>query len=152
MNGIQDNLKSESVQDANLPGGISPKERERRRRNSFNWAHKNKERSKEIKQKYLKNNKWRRKISVLVADIKYRCDNPNSPKYKFYGEKGIKNFLDAKDVIFLWNRDNADLLKRASIDRIDSNGNYTLENCRFIEFYDNAMEGLRKTKTHQKTA
>lgn len=41
------------------------------------------------------------------------------------------------DVKILWERDHAEKLRKASLDRIDSNKNYTRENCRFIEFYEN---------------
>lgn len=38
----------------------------------------------------------------------------------------------------LWFRDNAFLLTRPSIDRIDGNLGYSFENCRFIEFNENS--------------
>lgn len=170
MNGIQGKPKSESVQSANLHGGIKKKDRswywknrehyrdyhrkyyqknkKKKLEQHRKWVLNNPEASKAIKDRYIKNNKWRRKISILISDIKYRCENKSSPKYKFYGGRGIRNFLTAKDLIFLWNRDKANKLKKASIDRVDSNKDYTIENCRFIEHYDNAMEGLRKTRTH----
>ena len=170
MNGIQGKPKSESVQSANLHGGTKKKSRnwywknrdywreyhhdrylknkERLLELNRKWVLKNKEAVKAIKKRYLEKNKWRRKISVLISDIKYRCDNKKSPKYKFYGGRGIKNFLKANDLITLWNRDKADKLEKPSIDRIDCNGHYTLDNCRFIEHFENAMEGLRKTRTH----
>ena len=40
---------------------------------------------------------------------------------------------------FLWYRDKTWLLEKPSIDRIDSYGDYTFDNCRFIEFKENAM-------------
>ena len=47
--------------------------------------------------------------------------------------KGIRNFLTSEDIKFLLKRDNANLMKKPSIDRINHNDNYTLENCRIIE-------------------
>ena len=41
------------------------------------------------------------------------------------------------DGKFLWNRDKAYLMKKPSIDRINNDGNYTRENCQFIEHGDN---------------
>lgn len=74
-----------------------------------------------------------------------RCNNKNNPCYKYYGKRGIKCFLSKEDIVFLWKRDRGDLLKRPSIDRIDNDGNYTLENCRFIEVAENARLGAEKT-------
>ncbi len=62
--------------------------------------------------------------------IKSRC---NSDKNSYYFKKGIKNFLTILNLKRLWFRDKAYLLKKPSIDRLDFRGNYTLDNCRFIE-------------------
>lgn len=72
-------------------------------------------------------------ITSRLARINYRCNNPKSNNYKWYGGRGIKNFLTQSDLVFLWKRDNASGMKNPSIDRIDSNGNYTIKNCRYIE-------------------
>ena len=37
-------------------------------------------------------------------------------------------------------------MERPSIDRIDDNGNYCIENCRFIEFIDNARRTAIKQR------
>ena len=54
-----------------------------------------------------------------------------------YYSRGIKNFLINQDVKYLWERDKAWELKRPSIDRINTKGHYTLDNCRFIELDEN---------------
>ena len=63
---------------------------------------------------------------------KHRC----SPKGKYY-KRGIKFQMTLKDFYFLWKRDNGHLLKRPSIDRINTHGDYILDNCRFIELHEN---------------
>ncbi len=40
----------------------------------------------------------------------------------------------------LYYRDGADKMKKPSIDRIDNNGDYTYENCRFIEMAENSRK------------
>jgi hypothetical protein len=71
--------------------------------------------------------------SRVYQRIQTRCcyDKTHS-----YYKRGIKNFLNIPQIKTLWFRDKAWLLKKASIDRING-GNYTLENCRFIELEEN---------------
>lgn len=77
------------------------------------------------------------KIRQTFHNIKSRCNNPKDVAYSYYGAKGIKSLLTLEDLIYLWKRDRAETLSQASIDRIDSNGHYTIENCRFIEMSEN---------------
>ena len=81
----------------------------------------------------------------LLKNLRQRCENPNQPAYKYYGKKGVKCLLMEQDLKFLWRRDNAHLLKQPSIDRIDNNRDYCLDNCRFIEMKENAGRNKRKS-------
>lgn len=81
---------------------------------------------------------------AIFADIQKRCYNKNSKSYKTYGGRGIKNYLILKDIEFLMKRDNYYKLKKPTIDRKDNDGNYTLENCRFIERKENSARRFRK--------
>lgn len=69
--------------------------------------------------------------------IQTRCTRPNSPAYQRYGAIGIHNQLTPTQLHTLWIRDNADEMHRPSVDRINSDHNYTLENCRIIELSTN---------------
>lgn len=80
---------------------------------------------------------------------KQRCNNPNSSGYEFYGGRGISCELSKFDVRFLWDRDNAAGMKRPSLDRIDSDKNYTLDNCRFLEADKNGLLGVWASKARQ---
>ena len=77
-------------------------------------------------------------------DAKQRCLNIKHPDYKSYGARGIKFFITLSDVKKLWFRDKGYLLKVPSIDRIDIYGNYTFNNCRFIELSENCKRPHRK--------
>lgn len=77
------------------------------------------------------------RTSLVLQNIRQRCNNPKSDSYKYYGAKGIKCLLFQEDLDFLAKRDKANEMKRPSIDRIDPNGNYELSNCRFIELSEN---------------
>lgn len=79
--------------------------------------------------------RYKEKYPWMVSYIqaKQRCTNKNNPGYKWYGLKGIKFLLSKEDVKYLWFRDRAWELKEPSIDRENNDGDYTVENCRFIE-------------------
>lgn len=85
----------------------------------------------------------RRKLALRLNAIKSRCNNANNPLYKYYGGKGVKCNLTTDKLIFLWERDMADLMKKPSIHRIDSNKSYELENCKFVEGNYNSGLGAR---------
>ena len=89
--------------------------------------------------KKLYSRKWISKYPWLVSfyRARQRCNNSKHKAYKWYGAKGIKFLLTKDEIKFLWFRDKAYLQKRPSIDRKNSNNNYELGNCRFIELVDN---------------
>lgn len=59
-----------------------------------------------------------------------------------------------EEIKEIWDRDKAHLLERPSIDRIDNDKHYTLDNIRFIEVTENARLGNigRPTTEKQKEA
>jgi len=109
--------------------------------NGKKYRDKNKEYVKEyFKQAYLKTKKeerWR----LHLAKAKERCNNPNNDSYSRYGGRGIKCLLSLEEIKYLWFRDKAYDLEHPSIDRLDNDGHYTLENCQFIELLDNSIKG-----------
>lgn len=88
------------------------------------------------------------KCAQRLGNIKSRCTKPTDIRYKNYGGKGIKCLLDINQLHDLWERDSAHLLKQASIDRINSDGDYTMENCRFVEMSENRIN--RKNSNNKK--
>jgi hypothetical protein len=96
--------------------------------------------------KIVKRDKIRRKTLpwvYILYGIRQRCANPKASGYKFYGERGIQCLISEEEVRFLWFRDEAHLLKKPSIHRINNDGNYCVENCRFIEQNQNKPEHTR---------
>jgi hypothetical protein len=79
-----------------------------------------------------------------LRTIKTRCNNLNFFQFKDYGGRGIKCLITEEELKELWFRDKAYLMKRPSIDRIDNDGNYCIENCRYIELKENISRNSRK--------
>ena len=76
--------------------------------------------------------------ALTLRGIQSRCKKNGA-----YGKFNVKNYLSKEDLKFLWERDNASLMKRPSIDRIDTYGNYTLVNCRYLELRENQKRPKR---------
>lgn len=102
------------------------------------------ERQKQHRKKYRINNPWQ----VHLSNARIRCNNKNHVGYKYYGAKGIKCLLTIHQVRYLFEKDGGWQMKRASLDRKKVNKDYTIRNCRFIEYEEN-MKGRRRT-THTK--
>lgn len=116
----------------------------------YNKKHYFENRTKHInnsKQYYRNNKEERLKYTIeyykkypyvkTLNNIRQRCNNPRNPKYTYYGGRGIKCTLSKEDIKLLWFRDKAYLLKQASIDRKNVDGDYDISNCSFIEMSKN---------------
>ncbi len=93
----------------------------------------------ELKKKQYAESPW---VKTLLS-----IRNRLNPK-RDYAKYGIKNYLKADDLKFLWFRDKAFLMNKPSIDRIDGFKDYCLDNCRYIELKEN----LNRPRCYRKTS
>lgn len=101
---------------------------------------KNKDKFKQQVQKSKQDFPWRKHL----YSAKSRCTNPNNDSYNSYGKKGIKFEISDKDGEYLWYRDNGDLMDQPCIDRINSKGNYTVNNCQFLDKVVHDLKTLKE--------
>lgn len=76
-----------------------------------------------------------------------RCTNPNNDRYKHYGARGIKVCPQWRTSFETFINDLGFRPKGMSLDRIDNDGDYHKENCRWIDIYTQNRNKRQRGKT-----
>lgn len=98
-----------------------------------------------------------RRLAAIYQGMKQRCYNTNRPNYKYYGGRGIvicDEWLSSSQAFFDWAMANG-YQENLTIDRINNDGNYEPQNCRWVsakEQATNKRPRTRKPHTHPRSS
>jgi len=79
------------------------------------------------------------------VNMRARCRNPNNSNYKYYGGRGIK-VCDRWDIFQNFLDDMGQRPRGTTLDRINNEGNYEPENCR----WETQRVQLNNTRSNRK--
>lgn len=71
------------------------------------------------------------RLATIGSEAKARCENKNNTNYHNYGGRGIKFEFKTLDEFVTWSLKNG-YRDELSIERVDNNGNYNADNCKWI--------------------
>lgn len=85
------------------------------------------------------------KFYTVWQNMKSRCNNPNNVRYHRYGGKGISYNPSWETFAGFYKDMYGSYDESLQLDRIDNDGNYTKDNCRWVSAKENS---LNRSQTH----
>jgi hypothetical protein len=81
-----------------------------------------------------------------------RCDNPRNPDFKYYGARGVEVCASWRHDVEAFIRDMGPRpTARHSLDRIDTDGDYSPQNCRWATWHQQRMNQRRMKLARRET-
>ena len=96
----------------------------------------------------IKHGLYKNRIYFEWKNMLYRCYKDKYPYFKYYGGRGIKVCKDWINDVYnfaSWATDNG-YNDELTLDRIDVNGNYCPENCRWVDYKQQARNKTTNIK------
>lgn len=91
-----------------------------------------------IKENNIKRKKYCKRLATIYDHMFERCYKPLDKSYKYYGKRGIcicDEWLQNRRNFYQWATNNG-YKDNLTLERIDVNGNYCPENCKWITMQD----------------
>jgi len=90
--------------------------------------------------------KWGTRLYAIWHGMKQRCENSNSTSFVYYGGKGVTVCVEWESFsgFYAWSITSG-YTKELTIDRIDGNGGYCPDNCRWTSATIQARNQKRRT-------
>lgn len=94
----------------------------------------------------------KKKLKDVCQQMVQRCYNPNNKDYKYYGKKGVKvyeKWRENPNAFYEWAINNG-YKEGLTIDRINPDGNYEPDNCRWVTMaVNNANKSVHQSDIRQ---
>ena len=100
-----------------------------------------KARSLDFGERMMKHSESHTRLYGIWSNIKNRCCNPNDKRYKDYGGRGVQicdEWANSYTCFANWAKAHG-YNEKLSIDRIDNNGNYNPQNCKWSTSKEQAV-------------
>lgn len=104
----------------------------------------------EAADRYIDGDSGRRRLYGIWSSFRNRCNNPRNKSYRYYGGRGIRvaaewdDFATFRDWAYATGFEEHD--RTLTLDRIDVEGDYSPDNCQWVDIYVQANNKRRNIR------